>query len=372
LKQIEEEGEQEEEEEEEEESEEEIEVPVKKGKAKARAEPIEIEEVPVKKGKPNWKAKVERVEEDVEMEEVKGKSRVKVEPAPVRFVRPTRPTGVYYKRPCERCRGVNRECEKDEGGGACVTCKRSKYKCDYSIRNDQSQKRKKVETEDDDDEVVVVEGKKGKGKKRQADPPAKVKKEKKEEPKPTPRPKKVKTQPKSRQYVPSSSEEAMESEVEEPRPKRPRTRQVGVEGKFLPFSLFYFEFHFLVEFESNKQEMATRLADLESQMVGLMHGAEESKRTATRVEALESQVSRIAGPLEKILNSIQIDDHLRLVPETRRIAPPHKAPAESPPSPMTSISMFLWVRTTPRTPPLGCRVRPDPALSRHPQTCRRT
>jgi hypothetical protein len=82
-------------------------------------------------------------------------------------------------------------------------------------------------------------------------------------------------------------------------------------------------FFFVVEFENNKQEMGTRLADLESQMVGLMHGVEESKRTATRLESLESQVSRISGPLVTILNSIQIDDHLRLVPETRRIdAPP--------------------------------------------------
>ena len=53
-------------------------------------------------------------------------------------------------------------------------------------------------------------------------------------------------------------------------------------------------------------------------MVGLTHGVEESKQTATRMDSLESQVSRITGPLEKILNSIQIDN-VRLMPEARRI-----------------------------------------------------
>ena len=71
-----------------------------------------------------------------------------------------------------------------------------------------------------------------------------------------------------------------------------------------------------------------QLAELQSQMTGLMHGYEESKRTAATVKSLESQVSRIAGPLEKILNAIQIDDNLCLVPQNRRIEGPSQGPSQ--------------------------------------------
>ena len=76
----------------------------------------------------------------------------------------------------------------------------------------------------------------------------------------------------------------------------------------------------LKEFERHKLETAASLAGIEARMVGMMQGVEETRQTLRRVESLENQVGRIAVPLERILNAIQIDDNLRFVPESRRIA----------------------------------------------------
>jgi hypothetical protein len=75
--------------------------------------------------------------------------------APVKHeykVRPIVATGKLYARPCARCEMAEKECEIQEGGTACVACRRSKNKCEYGQPRKKVEKKKSkaiVETEDD-------------------------------------------------------------------------------------------------------------------------------------------------------------------------------------------------------------------------------
>ena len=53
----------------------------------------------------------------------------------------TRPTGEEHVPACSRCESSKIKCEKDGNGGACVTCKVRKQKCDYALP---ASRRKKV------------------------------------------------------------------------------------------------------------------------------------------------------------------------------------------------------------------------------------
>jgi hypothetical protein len=77
---------------------------------------------------------------------------------------------------------------------------------------------------------------------------------------------------------------------------------------------------------------------LEERMRGFDVVAEEATRTSKRMDAMEGTVHRVAGTLEGFLSRIQIDDRLRLVPDTRRISPGHLA-IDCPPSPSTPLEL---------------------------------
>lgn len=76
-------------------------------------------------------------------------------------------------------------------------------------------------------------------------------------------------------------------------------------------------------------------------MKGFQKVAEETTRTSRRVDAIEGTVNRFAGSLEGFLSRIQIDDRLRLVPDTRRIEGSHSPcpPSRLSPSPFTPLEV---------------------------------
>lgn len=63
---------------------------------------------------------------------------------------PVVPTGELYDPPCSTCRIAERDCEKQGLGSACVACRRSKQRCEYSLRKRRAAKSKdEVDSEDD-------------------------------------------------------------------------------------------------------------------------------------------------------------------------------------------------------------------------------
>ena len=66
-----------------------------------------------------------------------------------------------------------------------------------------------------------------------------------------------------------------------------------------------------------------RIAVLEEQFTAFKKVAEETTRTSLRVDNIESSVNRFTGSLKSFLSRIQIDNRLRLVPDTRRVEGSH-------------------------------------------------
>jgi hypothetical protein len=94
---------------------------------------VKVPQVEVKK------PQAEEVSEDEEEEVAIAPSRsviVSRPPAPKAKTRPVPiPTGELHDPPCEQCEKLNRPCEKEKSGRACVSCKRNKHKCGYSMPN---------------------------------------------------------------------------------------------------------------------------------------------------------------------------------------------------------------------------------------------
>lgn len=64
-------------------------------------------------------------------------------------------TGKLYDPPCLRCRLAGKDCERQELGSACVACRTSKNRCEYSQTKKKVEKSKAIVVESDDDEMVV-------------------------------------------------------------------------------------------------------------------------------------------------------------------------------------------------------------------------
>ena len=58
------------------------------------------------------------------------------------------PSGEFFDPPCSRCAQTEKSCEKQEGGGACVPCRRFKHKCEYA-RAQTTKSKPIVESEDE-------------------------------------------------------------------------------------------------------------------------------------------------------------------------------------------------------------------------------
>jgi hypothetical protein len=67
--------------------------------------------------------------------------------------RPIVPTGKLYDPPCVRCGMAEKACEMQEGGTACVGCRRSKHKCEYGQPRRKVEKKSKATLETEDDET---------------------------------------------------------------------------------------------------------------------------------------------------------------------------------------------------------------------------
>ena len=62
-----------------------------------------------------------------------------------------------------------------------------------------------------------------------------------------------------------------------------------------------------------------RLAVLEERVKAIDKVADEVTRTTHRMDTMEAYVHRFGGQLEDFLGRIQIDDRLRLVPDSNRL-----------------------------------------------------
>lgn len=81
--------------------------------------------------------------------------------------------------------------------------------------------------------------------------------------------------------------------------------------------------------------------------------AEETTRTSQRMDAMEGSVHRVAGALETFLGRIQIDDRLRLVPDTMRLTPaPHPSQSVSPGTPLVLPTIRSVSPSTPLELPM--------------------
>lgn len=76
-------------------------------------------------------------------------------PAPKPKTRPQPiPTGEYHDPPCEQCHKLQRLCEKEQSGRACVSCKRNKHRCNYSLRNSARPVKSQPVVEDSDNDAA--------------------------------------------------------------------------------------------------------------------------------------------------------------------------------------------------------------------------
>jgi hypothetical protein len=65
------------------------------------------------------------------------------------------PTGELYDRPCSSCVLAKKKCEKQGLGTACVACRKSKHKCEYSQQKGKGGKSKTIAESEDDDQKVT-------------------------------------------------------------------------------------------------------------------------------------------------------------------------------------------------------------------------
>jgi hypothetical protein len=65
-------------------------------------------------------------------------------------------TGEYHDPPCGKCVELRRECEKEAGGRACVSCKGKKHRCDFSSRQIKRQLLSKAAIDSGEEEAVAA------------------------------------------------------------------------------------------------------------------------------------------------------------------------------------------------------------------------
>ena len=138
----------------------------------------------------------------------------------------------YHEPPCGRCKRGARPCQKRPNGGACVTCRTNKYKCEYSKKekegNEGGKGKQGGKKEKEKEENEERKGKQG-GKKKM-EPEVKAKPEVKREAKASRTKPVAKAGPstkkaKSREFIELSDEgESGQGEEPKPKPKPKRAR----------------------------------------------------------------------------------------------------------------------------------------------------